>query len=114
MRRADRAACDLPNHLSGAQLMGGIACGKLRGHRIGRYTLVLRQPLPQRSFIQHSGLPARMIMPAAQRDHRIPLQRLPQPVAVQVPRFKSDIDQTHAATLPLNQRIGRQSRGQRG
>ena len=73
MRRAHRAACDLPDDLGGPQLMGGIARGKLRSHRIGRYALILRQPLPQRSFIQRGGLPARMIMPASQGDHRITL-----------------------------------------
>ena len=81
MRRADRAACNLPNDLGGAQLMGGIARGKLRGHRIGRYALIFFQPRAQRSFIQRSGLPARMIMSATQRNHRITLQRLLQAMA---------------------------------
>ena len=114
MRRADRAACNLPNDLSGAQLMSGIARGKLRSHRIGRYALIFFQPRAQRSFIQRSGLPARMIMSAIQRDHRITLQRLFQPMAVQIPRIKSDIDQPHTTPLPLNQSIGGQSCRQRG
>ena len=47
-----------------------------------------------------------MIMSATERDNRITLQRFLQPMSVQIPRIKPDIDQPNTPPLPLNQRIG--------
>ena len=95
--------------------MRRIAGGELSRNRKARHPgKMCLQPTGKSGLIQRGGLGTGMVMPARQNQHRITVQRLSQPMPVQIRFAKSDQHKRSPPALPLDKRIGRQRRGQRG
>ena len=113
VRRRNGPPCHLVDKRRCPLFVGGIAHRELACHgETADRAAVGFQKGGQGRFVQRRGLCARMIVAPREHDIRLPPQRFPEAIRIQIPFLEPDVDQRHTPALPFDKGIGRQGRRQ--